>query len=59
MDYLDKVRRIKESVSLSDVVLTLGGASLGDGRASFGLGAKAWIFSQINHQNVFKSRGGI
>jgi len=53
------VTRIRESVSLNDVVLTLGGASFGDGWVSFGPGARAWIFSQIDHQNIFNSRGGI
>ena len=51
--------RIKERISLNDVVLILGSASLGDGRARFDLGARAWIFFQFHRQNVFKFGGGL
>jgi len=50
---------IKESISLNDVALTLGSVSLGDGRARFGPGTRAWLFSQFHCHNVFKSGGGL
>lgn len=39
------VGRIKERISLNDVVLIFESANLGDGRASFGLGPRAWLIS--------------
>jgi len=56
---LDKVGRGSKNIIAQDVGLTLGSASLGDGRSSFGPGARNWIFSQLHRQNVFQFGGGL
>jgi len=44
---------------LKDVGLTLGSARFGDGKASFGPKAGAWLFSQLHRWNVLKFGGGL
>lgn len=55
---LDKIGKgSKKIFSVKNVVLTLGGTSLGDGKATFDPEARAWLFFQLHRQNGFKIGG--